>query len=251
MGTTADPDLSSGMKQPVVRAILSMFVMVFAFEAMGAEVKLLTLDPGHFHASLVQKFMYPQVSPIVHVYAPEGDDLKAHLARIDDFNHRSENPTHWEEQVYRGSDFLDRMVKEKAGNLVVISGNNLRKTEYIERSVNAGFNVLADKPMAIHPDGFKMLCQAFDGTAKKRTLLYDIMTERYEITSILQRELASMPSVFGKLESGSEAQPAVEMESVHYFVKEVAGKPLIRPAWFFDVRQEGEAIQDVGTHLVD
>ena len=41
------------------------------------------------------------------------------------------------------------------------------------------------------------------------------------------------------------------MESVHHFFKEVAGNPLIRPAWFYDVRQEGESIPDVGTHLVD
>jgi hypothetical protein len=77
------------------------------------------------------------------------------------------------------------------------------------------------------------------------------MTERHEITCILQRELARMPELFGTLEKGSPGQPAVVMESVHYFFKEVAGKPLIRPAWFYDVRQEGESIPDVGTHLVD
>jgi predicted dehydrogenase len=31
----------------------------------------------------------------------------------------------------------------------------------------------------------------------------------------------------------------------------VAGLPNRRPAWFFDVRQQGEALPDVGTHLVD
>ena len=30
-------------------------------------VKLITVDPGHFHAALVQKIMYDQVSPDVHV----------------------------------------------------------------------------------------------------------------------------------------------------------------------------------------
>jgi len=111
--------------------------------------------------------------------------------------------------------------------------------------------VLADKPMAITPEGFNLLRKAFEEAAKNKVLLYDIMTERYEITTILQRELARTPEVFGTLQKGSDKEPAVEMESVHYFFKEVAGKPLIRPAWFFDVRQEGEAIQDVGTHLID
>ncbi len=77
------------------------------------------------------------------------------------------------------------------------------------------------------------------------------MTERYEITSMLQRELARMPDLFGTLQKGTPEQPAVVMESVHHFFKEVAGKPLIRPAWFYDVRQQGESIPDVGTHLVD
>ncbi len=215
------------------------------------EIRLITLDPGHFHAGLVQKLMYPQVIPVVHVYAPEGPDLKEHLDRIQSFNTRADNPTHWDEKVYTGPDFLERMVREKAGNVVVLAGNNLRKTEYIDRSVRAGFNVLADKPMAINAREFKLLQKDFDRAAKSKLLLYDIMTERYEITSILQRELARTPDVFGTLQPGTAEHPAVVMESVHHFFKEVAGKPLTRPAWFFDVRQQGEAITDVGTHLVD
>src|SRR2546423_10728529 len=152
-------------------AILMMSMAMFAHQAVGSEVRLITLDPGHFHAALVQKFMYSRVSPVVRVYAPDGEDLQAHLLRIDDFNHRAENPTHWEERVYRGPTFLHQMLKEKAGNVVVISGKNTRKTEYIERSVSAGFNVLADKPMAITPEGFKLLRKAFEESAKKKTLL--------------------------------------------------------------------------------
>jgi predicted dehydrogenase len=219
--------------------------------AAEAPVRLITLDPGHFHASLVQKFMYPQVSPLVRVYAPEGPDLRAHLERIEDFNTRSNSPTRWEENVYAGPDFLTQMTCEKAGNLVVISGNNARKTEYIARAVEAGLSVLADKPMAITPADFKLLRKTFAQAPKKRALLYDIMTERFEITTILQRELAQMPELFGSLEKGTPEQPAVVMESVHHFLKEVAGNPLIRPAWSFDVRQQGEGVPDVGTHLVD
>jgi predicted dehydrogenase len=216
-----------------------------------ASVQLITLDPGHFHAGLVQKLMYPQVNPVVHVYAHAGPDLQEHLRLVEGFNHRPENPTHWEEVVYTGPDFLERMVSEKKGNVVVIAGNNERKTEYIDDCVEAGLNVLADKPMAITPDGFKLLRKAFERAGAKKVLLYDIMTERHEITTILQRELAAMPELFGTLEKGTLAEPAVEMESVHHFYKEVAGKPLTRPAWFFDTRQQGEAVPDVGTHLVD
>ncbi len=226
---------------------------MFAISARGVDptVRLITLDPGHFHAALVQKGMYPQVSPVVHVYAPAGPDLAAHLRRIEEFNTRPENPTHWEEKVYTGPDFLERMCQEKAGNVVVISGNNLRKTEYIEHSVAAGLNVLADKPMAITPEGFKQLCQTFELAEHKHVLLYDIMTERYEITIALQRELARMPEVFGAFVPGTPDDPAVVMQSVHHYFKQVAGNALLRPAWYFDVTQQGEAIPDVGTHLVD
>ncbi len=215
------------------------------------EVRLITLDPGHFHASLVQKTMYPQVDPSVHVYAPFGPDVDEHVNRIRGFNTRPNSPTEWHENVYVGPRYLEKMFYEKAGNVVVLAGNNSRKTEYIERCVKAGFNVLADKPMAINPAGFDLLCQAFAEAATNKVLLYDIMTERYEITSMIQRELVKLPDLFGKLEKGTAENPAVVKSNVHFFFKEVAGKPLIRPGWFYDVRQEGEAVPDVGTHLVD
>ena len=219
--------------------------------AADSTIRLITLDPGHFHAALVQKAMYPQVSPEVHVYAPAGDDLAAHLQRIEAYNTRAENPTRWVEKIYSGSDFLERMCQEKAGNVVVISGNNRQKTEYIQKAVAAGLNVLADKPMAITPAGFEQLRQTFDLAQKKKVLLYDIMTERYEATIAMQRELAQMPELFGSLEPGTTENPGVVMESVHHFFKKVSGTALLRPAWFFDVHQQGEAIPDVGTHLVD
>ena len=50
---------------------------------------------------------------------------------------------------------------------------------------------------------------------------------------------------------GTADDPAITKESVHHFFKYVSGNPLIRPAWFFDVRQQGEGIADVTTHLVD
>lgn len=217
----------------------------------GQTVKLITLDPGHFHAALVQKRMYPGVSPKVHIYAPEGNDLKMHLDRITGFNTRAENPTKWETDVYTGADFFEKMLRDKAGNVVVLAGNNARKTEYILKSVQAGYNVLSDKPMAITPKDYEMLKQAFEVARQKGVLLYDIMTERYEITTQLQRELSQFPKVYGAQEKGTPDDPAVTKESVHHFCKLVAGKPLQRPPWYYDTRQQGEAIVDVTTHLTD
>src|SRR6202000_396201 len=74
------------------------------------DIRLITLDPGHFHAALVQKSMYDGVSRTVYVYAPKGPDVDAHLARIDAYNSRSSHPTHWAEEVYLGADFFNRMI---------------------------------------------------------------------------------------------------------------------------------------------
>ncbi|MCG8308145.1 MAG: Gfo/Idh/MocA family oxidoreductase [Cytophagales bacterium] len=213
--------------------------------------QLMTLDPGHFHAALVQKMQLEGVDPTVYVYAPEGSDVQDHLNRIKGFNTRAENPTSWVEEVYTGPDFFEKMIRDKPGNIMVVSGNNAKKTEYIKKAVEAGINVLADKPMVISGDDFEMLKEAFELAEKNKVLLYDIMTERYEITTMIQKELSQIPEVFGELEKGSLENPAVTKESVHHFFKYVSGNPIKRPAWFFDVTQQGEGVVDVNTHLVD
>ena len=222
-------------------------------EAGGAscEVRLITLDPGHFHAALVQKTSYPQVCKEVYVYAPEGDDVQEHLKRIDGYNTRAESPAGWVETVYTGPDFLEKMLNGKKGNVVVTAGNNGKKTAYLKASLSAGLYVLADKPMAINVDNFKMLQECFDIARQKGVLLYDIMTERFEITTILQKEFSLIPGVYGEQQTGTPDNPGIVKESVHHFLKTVSGNPLIRPAWFFDTEQQGAGIVDVTTHLVD
>jgi predicted dehydrogenase len=217
----------------------------------STSVRLITADPGHFHAALVQKSMSDGIDSVVHVYAPEGPELQSYLDLIKQYNERTEAPTHWVEKVYTGNNFLEKMIAEKKGNVIVLAGNNLRKTQYITRSVEAGMNVLSDKPMAINTANFTELEKDFATAAQKKVLLYDIMTERSEITNLLQKEFSQIPEVFGTLSTGSEKAPAVTIESVHYFYKFVSGKALTRPAWFFDPAQQGEAIADVGTHLID
>jgi predicted dehydrogenase len=250
---------SIGFRRSLGTALSALLVMTTAQAASAqqtaradaARFRLITLDPGHFHAGLVQKFMYPDVDSVVHVYSAGGEDLAQHLARIKSFNTRSDQPTRWVTKPYTGPDFLERMLADRAGNVVVISGNNARKTEYIVRSIDAGLNVLADKPMVRTPGDLVRLRQAFQTAARKKVLLYDIMTERHEISTALQRELSMSPELFGTLVKGTRADPAITKVSVHHFSKIVAGSPLKRPEWFFDVRQQGEGIVDVTTHLVD
>ncbi|GAA4320206.1 putative oxidoreductase C-terminal domain-containing protein [Compostibacter hankyongensis] len=211
---------------------------------------LVVLDPGHFHAALVQKSMYPEMSPVVNVYAPGGKEVEDYLGLIRKYNSQADQPTHWEEKVYTGPDYLDKMLGDKAGNLVIIAGNNREKTRYIKKAVDAGIHVLADKPMAIDSAGFRLLESAFADAKQHGVLLYDIMTERYEITNVLQKACTQL-GIFGTLENGTEKDPSVISESVHYFYKEVSGDTLTRPAWYYDVTQQGDGIVDVTTHLID
>ncbi len=222
-----------------------------AFTGASGEVRIMTLDPGHFHAALVQKTTYDQVSPTVHVFGPEGSDVQDHLNRIKGFNTRAEDPTNWQEVTYTGSDFLEKMINERPGNVVMISGNNRQKTEYIKACADAGLNLLVDKPMCIDKKGFTLLLEAFDSAEANKILLYDVMTERSEINTILQRELMHMESVFGDMVTGSVDEPAIEIESVHHFFKYVSGNVVKRPGWYMDTTQQGEGIVDVATHLVD
>ncbi len=216
-----------------------------------SEVRFMTLDPGHFHAGLVQKEMYPNVSSRVDIYAPLDADLMEHLNRILAFNTRKENPTSWQLEIHTGPDSLERMIRERPGNVVILSGRNRGKIDRIKASVEAGLNVLADKPLIIDSADFSKLQSALETAAQKNLVAYDIMTERHEITTMLQKELIQDQGTFGTQLQGSEHDPAVYMESVHYLLKLVAGMPNRRPAWFFDVLQQGEALPDVGTHLVD
>jgi predicted dehydrogenase len=221
------------------------------FTGAKGEVKLVTLDPGHFHAALVQKTSYPQVSNKVHVYAPAGEDVNEHLKKIDGYNNRADSPTSWEEVVYTGADFMQRMLADNKGNVMVTAGNNGKKTDYIKQTLAGGVNVLADKPMAIDEAGFEKLKECFNIAREKGVMLYDIMTERHEITTMLQKEFSLIPAVYGTQLAGTPEEPGVVKESVHHFFKVVSGNPLKRPAWFFDVEQEGDGIVDVTTHLVD
>lgn len=215
------------------------------------QARLVVLDPGHFHATLVQKDMYPWLSKRVSVYGPLGPELVDYLNRIAAFNTRKDNPTSWELDVHTGSDSLERMLRERPGTMVILTGRNRPKMDRIEACLKAGLHVLADKPWIIRSADLPRMEAAMNGASKRGLIAYDIMTERFEITSILQRDLVNDEGVFGKQLPGNEAEPGIAAKSIHHLMKLVAGSPLRRPAWFFDIAEYGEGLADVGTHVVD
>lgn len=234
----------------------ALLVSAVALAAQGEsranpDVRLMTLDPGHFHAALIQKVMYPGVAARVDVYAPDGWDLTEHLKRVAAFNNRKERPTSWQTELHTGADFFARMLRERPGNIVILSGKNRGKIERIAASVGAGLHVLADKPWILRSADLPALEQALAEADRQGVVAFDIMTERFELATILQRALVNDAAVFGHALPGTANAPGVYMESVHHLMKTVAGAPNIRPAWFFDSTEQGEGLNDIGTHLVD
>lgn len=232
-------------------ALLLFLALGYAPKMDGRDLRLISLDPGHPHAAQVHATMLPGFSPEVHVYAPLGPDVSAYLDRVAVFNQRPTNPTHWSFNVYAGADYFERMLREPAGNVVVLSGRNEKKIDYILASIRAGQNVLADKPWIVDSRDLPKLETALRMADEKGLAAYDCMTQRFDVAYRIQRALVSDEEVFGTPAPGTAADPAVRLENLHALLKYSNGAPSLRPGWFFDIRQQGEGVADVGTHLVD
>lgn len=208
-------------------------------------IRLVVVDPGHFHAALVQQRRDPDVSPEVQVYAPLGLELLDYLGRIARGNAAAEAPTDWRLNIHAGDDFLDRFRAEATpGAVAIFSGRNRGKIDRGRMALDAGMHVLADKPAIIRRDDLSAL-EAAVATARERGLVFcDLMTGRCDPLAAILRALAQDPDVFGEPQQ-------VALDSVHHIMKLVSGRPNLRPAWYFDIEEQGEGLADIGTHLVD
>ncbi len=208
-------------------------------------LSMIVVAPGHFHASLLQKSGMENVSDTVRVYAQSGSELEAYKSTIEAYNTREENPTSWVLDVYEGDDFLEHIPESDGASFAVFAGNNRLKSDYILTCVQKGYHVISDKPMAINAEGFSKLKQAYDIADAEGLVIYDLMTERHDVQNAITRAIMSDKEIFG------EVSGKIEIEDIHHFFKQVSGKPLTRPMWYFDVRQQGEGIADVTTHFID
>jgi predicted dehydrogenase len=165
---------------------------------------------------------------------------------VHSFNDRAENPTHWTLYVYRGADYLEKLLAQRPGKVVIIAGRNNEKMPLIHLLHAQGFCVLGDKPWLIESAQVGLLEDITAGAP----LAMDVMTERHEVVNRLQKAFMRQPAIFGgwRLDGG---RPAIAIRSVHHLYKMVNGAPLRRPAWYFDLAAQGEGITDVTTHLVD
>ena len=118
--------------------------------------------------------------------------------------------------------------------------------------MEAGINVLADKPLIVDRQELPVLEAALTAADNRGLIVYDMSSGgRQAIIATLMRLLRNDPEVFGDPVPGTPADPGVAVTSLHHIMKQVAGVPNLRPPWFFDTTQQGELLADVGTHLVD
>jgi hypothetical protein len=78
----------------------------------------------------------------------------------------------------------------------------------------------------------------------------EMMTGRHAPAARVLERLVRVPDVFGAFRTDGP-EPAIRLASVHHLEKSVNGAPLRRPAWFFDVRVQGDGVADIPTHQVD
>ena len=171
------------------------------------DTQLIIVDPGHFHAALVQRQMYAGISPQAQVYAPLGPDLIDYLHRIARFNADPRLPTQWRLKIHAGGDFLDHLREMPAGSIAVFSGRNRGKIDRIAAALDLGMHVLADKPAIIRREDLPALEAALAAARAKRLIFCDMMTGRYDVVADLLRQLRRDPEVYGDQLAGTRAKP--------------------------------------------
>lgn len=225
---------------------------------MAKEVVIDIFNPVHFHGALPLQSRYEEVKglnivPMVRVYYTPENKLTAFEEMQKKIKALEQG---WGIAYYSSKTPLEEMVKHREmakhilRNILVLACPNVDKIDVISRAVEAGYDlILSDKPWVIEQEKMFTLEKAIEAAAEKDIILYDIMTERYELGTIMQGLIMQNADLFGMLEKGSVDQPAITKESIHILDKSHMG--VVRPPEYFDVNWQGEGIIDVTTHLAD
>ena len=146
------------------------------------------LEPGHFHAALTLGARHPRLRDEIVVYARPGAELDDFLGLVEAFNSRADAPTAWRPLVRAGDEPLERLIADRPGDVVILAGKNDRKMTMMRRLHDAGLHVLADKPWLAGAARFEDLSHVLAAGP----LVVEMMTGRYDVTSILARKLVHM-----------------------------------------------------------
>ena len=208
--------------------------------------RALFYEPGHFHAALTLRMPNPRLAPDIHIYATPGPERDAFLTLVERFNTRADHPTHWRLHLHDGAHLLQRLVEEGHGDFVVVAGRNDTKLETMAYLTQAGLPVLADKPWLTDSRQLPYLAQV---TTEPRVAM-DLMTGPYSLRAQVMAQIIHTPELFGTFLRHEGPEPAIELASVHHLYKQVNGRPLQRPGWYYDTAVQGDGVVDVQAHMV-
>lgn len=209
------------------------------------QYRLAFYQPGHFHAALTLRDTNPRLANDIHVYADAGPERDAFAHLVEQFNGRSEQPTPWNLHIHEGPNLQDRLVTDGHVDAVVLAGQNHTKLNAIDHFTQAGLHVLADKPWLT--DSQQLPC--LDRVTTGAHLAMDIMTIRHSVIARLCHQVVDTPALFGGFDV--DADPAIDIVSVHHLYKIVNGRPLQRPPWYYDIHIQGDGMVDVQSHMVE
>src|SRR5690606_13590540 len=111
----------------------------------------------------------------VYVYAPHAGEVQtSYLNSIDRFNRTAAPSEVWKMHTYVGDDFLERMLQEKRGDVVMIASNNQQKADQILKAAKAGSCIIAAKPMALTSSDYAQLQSAMAEAGKRGRFVTDL-----------------------------------------------------------------------------
>ncbi len=98
-----------------------------------------------------------------------------------------------EKDVYGGLEGIDRIVERKDVDIVILATPPGFRPQHIEKAVNAGKHVFAEKPVCVDPTGYRIACAAHDKAKAQGTAI---------VTGTQYRRQTSFIEAIDKLNQG-------------------------------------------------
>jgi len=132
-------------------------------------------------------------------------------------------------------DDFDELINCSGANTLLTAAINAEKADIIVKAIDAGLNIIADKPLVTTIDDLLSITEALD--RNKNVKLYLMLTERYNPVLVTAKAL---------IEAG-EIGSAVNIINM----RPHRLSPNERPAWMFNSTLYGGIINDLAVHDID
>lgn len=131
-------------------------------------------------------------------------------------------------------DLTDLLVHSGANTLLTAAVNS-KKADIIIKAIDAGLNIISDKPLVTTLKDLDRIAEALD--RNKSVKLYLMLTERYNPVLVTAKHL---------IDSGEIGEPVNIINMRPHRLS-----PDGRPGWMFDSKLYGGIINDIGVHDID